>query len=263
MVGQNKLIHRLNSYTFGDFPRSNLLIGEKGCGKHTLIKNICDKFGITMVEMTYSISDEYISSLYTKPEPAAYVIDINALARNGRYLNKENAILKFVEEPPMNAFIFILVEYDSQIIETIKNRCIVWTFNPYDLKTLKEIKDLGNDLVYSLLNTPGKLLEYENGESNDYSQLIELCKVIVSNINKANVSNTLSLDRHLENFSLEDFLKCLKLLLYNSYKESNFNENHWKAFELTNKFIKKSVVLNINEQQMFDEYLLRLKQLYD
>lgn len=263
MIGQNKLIYRLNSYTFEDFPRSNLLIGEKGCGKHTLIKTMCDKFGITMVEMTYSISDEYISSLYTKPEPAVYVIDINALARTGRYLNKENAILKFVEEPPMNAFIFILVEYDSQIIETIKNRCIVWAFTPYSLKTLKEIKDLDSDLIYSLLNTPGKLLEYEKEEGEDYSQLINICKLIIENINKANISNTLSLDRHLKIFSLEDFLKCLKLLLYNNYKESNFNEKYWAAFELTNEFIKKSVILNINENQMFDEYLLRLKQLYD
>ena len=263
MVGQNKLIRRLNSYTFENFPKSNLLIGEKGCGKHSLVQMACNKLNVPAVEITYSLSDEFITDLYTKTERVVYIIDINALAKNSRYLNKENAILKFVEEPPMDAIVFILVEYDSQVIDTIKNRCIIWQFKPYDLKTLKEFKTLDNDLIYSLLNTPGKLLNYETDSDVDYVKLIDICKLIIDNIDRANISNTLSLDRHLENFSLEDFLKCLKLLLYNNYIESEFDNKYWKAFELTKRFINRSIVLNINEQQMFDEYLLRLKQLYD
>ena len=263
MIGQNKIIRRLNSYTIENFPKSNLLIGEKGCGKHSLVQLACNKLNVPMIEITHSLSDEFITDLYTRTERVVYIIDINALAKSSRYVNKENTILKFVEEPPINAVIFILAEYDSQVIDTIKNRCIIWQFKPYDLKTLKEFKNLDNDLLYSLLNTPGKLLNYKTEDSVDYAKLIDICKLIIENIDRANISNTLSLDRHLENFSLEDFLKCLKLLVYNNYMKSEFDNRYWKAFELTKQFINRSIILNINEQQVFDEYLLRLKQLYD
>ena len=38
MIGQKKLLEKLNTYDLDKFPRSLLLLGEKGSGKHL----ICD-----------------------------------------------------------------------------------------------------------------------------------------------------------------------------------------------------------------------------
>ena len=46
IIGQTKLINRINSFTIDSLPHSILMIGDLGCGKHTLCKYIADKFGL-------------------------------------------------------------------------------------------------------------------------------------------------------------------------------------------------------------------------
>ena len=44
MIGQKKLQDKLNSLSINDFPKSLILQGELGCGKHTFCKLIEEKF---------------------------------------------------------------------------------------------------------------------------------------------------------------------------------------------------------------------------
>ena len=260
MIGQDLLLTKLDSYSVDIFPKSNLLIGEKGCGKHSFVAHFCMNNDIDMLDISDYISHEFLLSLYTKPNQVSYIIDINKISEKSRYLNKENALLKFIEEPPINAFIFVLVEYDIQVLDTIRNRCIEWKFNPYTISELKSLRMFNDDRVYSILNTPGKLIK--GGPEEYYLEGFDLCNKILDNIKKANISNTLSLDRHLSKYDLSVLLSIMRTILYNRCK-GIWDKKNIDAYNLTLSCIRKSHVFNINKQSLFDNFILELKSIYD
>lgn len=270
MIGQDKLYKRLRNYRLKTFPVSNLFIGNVGCGKHLFMKEVCRRFNLPYVDITDNISKDTIDELYIKSTPTAYYIDLIKLTETTRHINKENAILKFVEEPPLNSIIFILAEYESQIIDTIKNRCVEWKFAPYTIKELKEVKELNNDILYHILNTPGKLINSK--DEVYYMNLFALCDTIIKNIARANLSNTLSLEKHIvltkdevedvDKYDLEIFLDTMKYRL-GDISIHLLNELDLKAFIYTNKIIDKSHTLNINKRYLLDNYLIGLKEIYD
>ena len=233
-----------------------LLVGERGCGKHTTIERFCKNNYLESVDISDEVTDEFISDLYLRTTPTVYIIDINRMAEKVRYINKENALLKFIEEPPMGCYIYILAEYMSQVIDTISNRCVVKKFQPYSVSTLRNVKQLSDDRLYTLLNTPGKLLSCESEEY--YLKRFSLCDSIIHNIHRANVSNTLSLDRHLEEYSVQDILKVIKLHLHDECV-SNGTSYYSCAYDVVSKYLERSLVLNINEKNLFDSFLLELK----
>ena len=260
MIGQRALFNRLNNYNIDNFPISNLLLGEFGCGKHSFVNYVCDLFNIEVVDISNDISIDFILNLYENTNLVSYIIDINKLSEKSRYINKENALLKFIEEPPLNSFIFVLSEYESQVIDTIKNRCVIWRFSSYTLDELKKFKKFDDDIIYSILNTPGKLIN--SNDESFYIDLFNLCDKIIEKISKANISNTLSLDRYLETYDLDLFLKTLRQVIYNKccyvYTNKLFDE-----YCLINKFIEKSHQLGISKKQMFDNLLLELRCIND
>ena len=262
MIGQDKLTDRI---TNEEVPKSNLIIGEKGAGKHTLIKEICARHNLDCVDITDNISKDLIDDLYISPVAHAYIIDIVELSAKSRYINKENAVLKFIEEPPSNSVIFIVAEYESQVIDTIKNRCVVWKFSPYNINDLRQFRSYENDFMYFLLDTPGKIL---TGKDEDYYiSLFKICNSVIDNIDRANVSNTLSLEKHMrfvneDGYDLTLFLICMKYLLRQRILQSSSQEDI-DAFDLTRQFIEWSHILNVNERHLFDNYILTLKSIYE
>lgn len=264
MVGQDKIINKLKMFNFNTFPRSNLLIGDNGCGKHTFIQEICNQFNIESHNISDIITNDLLSDIYISPHEALYIIDINELSKKFRYINKENAILKFVEEPPDNCIITVLVESPKQIIDTIKNRCIVWSFDKYDINTLKLFKQFSNESLYQLLNTPGKIISCK--DESYYNDLLSLCNNIICNITKATVSNSLSLEKYVFGddvlYDVDLFFKCMYINLFDMYIKYN-DDRLLKCYFLTQEYIEKNQVLNINKKYLFDSYILKLKQIYD
>lgn len=270
MIGQDIFYRRLRNYRLKTFPKSNLFIGSNGCGKHLFIKEICQRFNISHIDITDNISKDTIDDLYIKSIPVAYCINLIKLTETTRYINKENTLLKFIEEPPLNSIIFILAEYESQVIDTIRNRCVEWKFSPYTINDLKKVKKLNNDILYHILNTPGKLINAKDEEY--YSNLFELCDTIIKNIARANLSNTLSLEKHIvltkdevedvNKYDLEIFLDTMKYRL-GDISINLLNELDLKAFIYTNKIIDKSHTLHINKRYLLDNYLIGLKEIYD
>ena len=126
MNEQLKISKLLEKLTIDTFPRTLMLLGEKGCGKHTLLKIISDKFNLKVNDITGTISLDTIQQIQLTVEPAIYVIDCNTIK-----VRDENIILKFLEEPLKNSFIILLCEYKEGLLPTILNRCQIWQFESY------------------------------------------------------------------------------------------------------------------------------------
>ena len=87
--GQEKLINIFENMTIDQLPHTFMLLGEDGCGKHTLSKDIAEKFSLEYEDISTTISTELIMEIETIKVPTLYILNINEL-------KDQNIILKFI-----------------------------------------------------------------------------------------------------------------------------------------------------------------------
>lgn len=258
MVGQKKLLAKINSYTVDTFPRSLLLVGEKGCGKHTLVKYISENIvRFPILDATENISDEYIDAIYRNPNPCIYLIDLNEFTEK-----EQNILLKFVEEPLLNSFIILLSETKSNILSTILNRCMVLEFEQYSNEELSGFMESGADinLISNVLHTPGKII---NTNVNNLLAMQDVCEKITTKLSVANFSNALTIGSKInykdeyDKFDIEIFFDMLSFTMFNAYLKSN-DVKVYKLYLTTLKYRKKLIDKRINKEYFMQNFLTNL-----
>ena len=258
MIGQKKLIEKINNCTIDSFPHSLILVGEEGCGKHTVIKYIADKFSFPVFDITENLDLETIENISLSTSPVIYII-------NGDKINErqENVILKILEEPPVVSFIVLLYSY-MNFIPTIKNRCQIWEFEKYAIDELKQIYQFENDDLYSIARTPGKVLYIKNNNQiKEMQDLVELMidKIPVSNFsNVLNISDKLAYKNEQDKFNIDIFID----ILYNYICKKtvhDLNYYTWNVFNKTNQLKNDMNIPHVNKQHVFEHYLSELKMI--
>lgn len=255
MIGQEELINLINSKTLDTLPKSILISGDKGSGKHMITKYIADTFNLTEVELKKEhLNFEFISELYLKPEPYLYLI-------NGNNLNeqRQNALLKFVEEPLKNSFIVIIIDDVRTLLPTIINRCVHYKMKRYSQEILETfVKENYEILKYA--TTPGQVIEYE---SIDIKPIEELCDKIFTKIDNANFPNILTIPDKInfgdeaDKIDLTLFMKILNETVYNMWRENSLNI--FKKWELTRELEYNMSLPKIDKKVLFENYLAKMK----
>lgn len=255
MVGQKKLLEQLDKYTIDSFPRSTLIIGEKGCGKHMITKYISDVIiNLPLIDITELLSDEYIDQIHRNPNPSIYLIDLTIITEKA-----QNTILKFVEEPPANAFIIILAEYRNLVLNTVLNRCIIFEFERYSSEELKTFMDSDThaDIIISILRTPGKI---KTTNLKVFDEAKELALKMIHKVDQASYANTLSISNKInykdeyDKVDIDTFFDLLCFLMLDEYKKSN-NKKILSMYKLTGEHRKSLLDKRINKKLLFENYL--------
>lgn len=261
MIGQKRLISKLNSYSIDTFPRSVMLVGEKGSGKHLLAGYIKDNIiQLPLLDVTENISDEYLDQIYRNPNPFIYMIDISEITEKA-----QNTILKFVEEPPNNAFILILAEHKNLVLNTVLNRCIIFELEQYSAEELKQFVDdeENADIIIQVLRTPGKLI---NTNLKVFKDALDLCNKIIDKINIASYPNTLSIASKVnykdeyDKIDVDLMLDLLCFSMLSRYRETN-NKTILTMYEVTREHRKSLLDKRVNKQLLFENYLSILWQI--
>ena len=231
MIGQKKLLEKLNKYTIDSFPRSIILMGEEGSGKHTVANHIKeDILKLPLYDITNEVSNEYITKIYLNPNPAIYLINLNNMTEK-----QQNVLLKFIEEPLETSFIILLTESRVNVLNTILNRCIIFEMDSYSKEELSNfISEKENkELILNVIRTPGKI------KSIDFDNLIglyNLCDNIINKLSIASYPNTLSIVDKI-NYTDE----------YNKYDINLFFDT--LTYKLSNAFI------STHNTKLYDMYL--------
>lgn len=256
MLGQDKLIKRIDSLNLDTFPQSLLLLGDKGCGKHSLTNYIEAHLGIELKRLDSKLSDEIIENILGVPYPVVYTIELDNMLP--KY---QNTLLKLIEEPPIGKY-FILISNDSlNILPTVKNRCKIWEFEKYSKDTLSKFirNNQDNDLILNIAFTPGQILEYQDHPLKDISNLVSniLDRISITSLpNLLTITDRLTFKDERNKFNLGIFLKILKYQLFlRSVKSSNINVYNSMNFEL-NSFNEKLKLKNIDTQKAFENFLI-------
>jgi len=156
-----------------------------------IIKN-SEKNEFQIVDAQNAIKEAYIATNETK-----YIFLCGATFRS----EAQNALLKVLEEPPLNIVFIILVESKSSILPTIHSRLLY--------KNLKQSvleEDIDLDLKYLDLKTLYNFVKDNQRISKD--EAIKLVGKLVLKINKDKIS--------LNEDELESFSKAITLLNLNS-----------------------------------------------
>lgn len=262
MLGQEKLVEQFNSYTLSTFPKTCMLLGEVGSGKHTLANYVSNHLGIDLIDITENISTDTINEMCSNTVPTMYLINIDEVS-----YNKQNTLLKVLEEPVQCAYIMLLsTTTDNRfVLETILNRCIVFNLEKYSKETLKQFvtkKEL-EMMLLDIADTPGQLITLQQGNV-DYDAMYNLADTIIEKMNIANYANMLTI---VTQFNFKDeydkydpvaFLKvmCMKLRYKIQLAQTKKEVNLYTDLLLrTTQIIELLPISRFNKENMFTSYL--------
>lgn len=258
LEGQEKLTSTFSHMTIEQLPKTIMLLGEYGCGKHTLAKNIAEMFFLEYNDVTETISVDLINEIYGHKIPTLYVIDVNKL-------KDQNIILKFIEESKDFIFVCLLCDNENLVLNTVMNRCIIYRFEEYSKDFLKQyiscVRQGDEEIALNIFTTIGQLQTYGN---MNLTELNDLCYKIATKIQDASITNTLSL---VDKFNYKDlydkydvsiFFKLLKLILKDLTKQ---DIKYYNMYMLVLNYSKRLNDNRIRKEDLMSNFLIKFWKL--
>lgn len=258
-TGQEKLLEQLNKYTLATLPKTLLFLGDKGCGKHTFIRNLCERLSLDKVHVNLntkgskdkSLKDtirKQIQEFILSTTYKAYVIDLAELENKDP--SYQEIFLKFIEEPGEFAYIMLIADSEMGILPTILNRCVKCKFAPYTKDELLQAtgRTINNDVILEICKTPGQLEEID---TLTFDSLLDLCNKIIQSVKVASYANTMSLTTKIDTkddykkFDFDTFFNTLEYAAFEDFKKTS-SETSFKVYLITNQFkqarINKTII---------------------
>lgn len=260
MIGQKKIKTFLNKATIDTLPRTILLVGPTGCGKHLLCKGIAEKFALEMQDITENLSLENIQEIYLRTILTLYVIDCTKITTR-----EENVILKFLEEPPKSAFIVLLAENTNYMLSTVVNRCYQIVFERYSREELSKflVENADEKTIISIADTPGQVKYLSTQPLQEMDTLAEKVFLSIGNANFSNmltITNRIAFEGEKDKFDYKVFVKMLKHAIVSLITKDGSKTIYYSAYKLTTDLVKAINTPNMNAKMLFDNYLCCLQK---
>lgn len=286
----------LKRYKSNNLPNSILIHGLSGIGKRTflnkLVKNIIN------IEFKDSNLDHHLNLFKNNTHPNIKIIEKEIDSKTGKiksnitieqirrlktflnstttiqnsskivivdsadYLNisSANSMLKILEEPKENTYIFLISNQISLLLPTIRSRCLKIKFNTHNLTNFtniikNNIDEISNEEInfYFELTygSPGTTILYYNNDFLDIFQLSIKC--LLSNDlddDKINLSNILS---KLTNDEFNNYLSMLKFILIVANK-LKVNRDDKSLINMPNYLELESLSTNLTKKNLIDRF---------
>jgi len=293
---EKEYIDLLNRYETNNLPNSILIHGLSGIGKRTflnkLVKNIIN------IEFKDNNAPHHLNLLKNNTHPNIKIIEKEIDSKTGKiktnitidqirrlktflnstsiiqnsskiviidsadYLNisSANSMLKILEEPKENTYIFLISNQISLLLPTIRSRCLKIKFNTHNLTNFtniikNNIDEISNEEInfYFELTygSPGNTILYYNNDFLDIFQLSIKC--LLSNDlddDKINLSNILS---KLTNDEFNNYLSMLKFILIVANK-LKVNRDDKSLVNIPNYLDLESLSTNLSKKNLIDRF---------
>ena len=235
------------NFTINPLSRSFRLINQQCHPNFYLIENFVDKLTIGINQIKNMIN--YVNKTSYDKKIKFILID------NVEYLNLHsvNALLKIIEEPASNTYIFFIHNSSIKLAETLKSRCIEFKIffsnqkKQAILENLLAYNDLKIDInslqqIKSFYDTPGTILNF-----------VKLNKEGVIDINKDDLINVISslMEFNLKNknnINLNLLQNIIELFFFKELKTTNnkykISLNYSKVLKRLNFFRKYNIDMN-------------------
>ena len=255
MIGQHKLISELNVYTTETLPQAIMLLGPKGCGKHTLAANLAERLEIELLNVDPNIEPDELLEYQLWPNMRLYVLDFTDLLEK-----QQNKFLKFLEEYRENVRIVVLANSEVGILSTVLSRCVRFNFEPYTVEELSKLDWMSRvpaeSLVYKICRTPGQLkLADQKIVNNLYKFCLELVTKNMSYNQFMSQSTNINFAENYNKFDFENFFDMMSYVTLELYTKVN-NIYYFNFYMITQRYISTLSIINKpnREQYMFNYF---------
>ncbi len=198
-------------------------------------------------------------------------------------ISSSNSLLKILEEPHQDTFIILISHQLSNLIPTIRSRCLKIIFNTHSYKNfkniiiskIKEIDEEEIEFLYNITNgSPGVALSFFDDDILDLYEMTLNCLSSDSiNNDIVNFTNILS---KFDNDKFKNYLLILRYILLTLHKiklkilnENSFNSLNFKKLISSSSLISGKIIIDRfnflakNESDLFklnlDKKLFMLK----
>lgn len=258
IIGQEKLLTKLDSYTLATLPRTILFLGEVGCGKRTVARHVAEHLGLNFVELTDKVTHEDLTEYSHNVLNTLYLINLSNFTEK-----QQNQFLKFIEEPSSTVYVILTAPSEIGVLPTILNRCMKLHFEPYTLEQLKYFEWMvsnPSELLYKLCETPGQLMD---SSSSNIEELYNFCNVILAKISQASYPNALKLEtkiNYAENYNKFDFNLFFKMMKYTAFQDfkKTGNNTSFEIYQLTNQYIQQLFNKTVAKENFVINYITNL-----
>lgn len=253
----------INCINNKNFLHSYIFSGNKGVGKYTLAKEFAKMIlEDDMMQDYYELKPDGKSvkiaqirdlqaEINIKPvvsEKSVYIIDDADLMT----VEAQNSLLKTLEEPPKYVVIILIVHNDSNILSTVKSRCINLHFNKLSNEDIQKYF-IDNNLniekesidVFKVLNGS---LNNINFIKDDYDELLRLSNFVKSLENGKIIEIYKNADVFYDNHD-----KIIRLLEY--LNVLLFENSYFQLVEIVEK-TKNKILMNNNFEMCIDYMIL-------
>jgi DNA polymerase III delta prime subunit len=258
IIGQTKIYNYITNTNINKISRTILFMGNKGCGKHTFATLLSNKLNIPLEDVTDTISFDLIKQINIIPISKLYFIDLTLLP-----IKKQNCLLKLIEEPPLTSYIVMVAENANQVLNTVLNRSMIFTFDSYSKEELSTlvVDKLHEKEILAIASTPGQVISF-NYES--YIQCTDLCKKVIQYYNNIEFSNFLRIiyklnidDKSTDKIDVMFFLKTMLITTLELWKTNNIKD-FYNIYTLTNKYLNILYDSRMNKDYIICNYLTEL-----
>lgn len=254
--GQDFILSKIDSLTLDTFPRSLIILGQEGSGRHSLINYIREHLSLNTQEISGRLTYDTIEEINNSVYPMIYTINADDIS-----YKEQNSILKFLEEPLKNAYIILICSNKDCLLPTIKNRCIVWELERYSKDILSHF--CSDPAVLEIAETPGQAMSYAQysiPEIIDYVDKI-YSKLGIANLpNSLNISDMIAYKEEKDKYSVSLFNKILIAELEKIIKKDR-NPVWYKVYKVTSEYLKDSSVSTYDKRYLFEKWILSTRKI--
>lgn len=257
IIGQTKLVNKLLSYSFSSMPKTMLLVGEKGAGKHFITKKFVAHLDVSLQEITAQTAADQLVEYFQNPIQTVYSLNLSEIPER-----QQHKYLKFIEEPSATMRIILLAESEAGILPTILNRCVKFVFEDYTVDQLKQLSwatQVDNPIIYDICKTPGQLLNL--AQIDNLGALKDFCINILNVVPMAEYGPFMGFNcgiNYKDNFKKFDpdiFLNLLIKTAYEFYVSPYLTTNRDLYFEVYCYLIERKKQL-INKTLSKESFIL-------
>lgn len=268
MIGQKSLMNDwLERKAKNTLPVFSILVGANGSGKETFCREFCDEIKIDYLVVDNKVDDlrDLVERAYREQSPIMYIIrDADTMT-----VNAKNSILKLAEEPPVNAYIVLLVNNLENILGTLISRGSIFQMFPYSKQELLDYGktlSLTEDKIMPMLDfcfSPGDInTTVEN--IKDVQAFKTFVNYFVDNIGFATLSNVLKVAKKIrtsqdgEGYDIMLFLQCLKgVLTQKCFKsKKDLIEKYIKWNDIISDAIRELGLSSVNKNMLIDNVII-------